>query len=199
FVLVLFAQRFYIYDRMNTFFKLYLEAWILFAVATAALVFGAGRRGAIGRWALPARAGVAILAAAALFTSATAGRAAVSRHFAPYLGPSLDGLRYLEKQRPGEYRAVISLRQHVRGTPTILEAQGPSYQDFGRISMLTGLPTVLGWEYHVQQRGNSPDEINKRRDAVKAIYSNPKAEAIDGLLRKYHVGYVYVGWLERKT
>src|SRR5262249_11982930 len=39
FALVLFAQRFYIYDRMNTFFKLYLEAWILFAIATAALVF----------------------------------------------------------------------------------------------------------------------------------------------------------------
>ena len=36
FFLVLFCQRFYIYDRMNTFFKLYLEAWLLFATATAA-------------------------------------------------------------------------------------------------------------------------------------------------------------------
>lgn len=65
--------------------------------------------------------------------------------------------------------------------------------------MLTGLPTVLGWEYHVQQRGNAPEEINKRREAVKAIYSNPSADAIEGLLRKYHVGYVYAGWLETKT
>ena len=199
FVLVLFAQRFYIYDRMNTFFKLYLEAWILFAVATAALVFGAGRRGAIGRWALPARAGVAILAAAALFTSATAGRAAVSRHFAPYLGPSLDGLRYLEKQRPGEYRAVIWLRQNVRGTPTILEAQGPSYQDFGRISMLTGLPTVLGWEYHVQQRGNPQSEIEMRKSAVQSMYGSPDSTRSEALLRRYRVAYVYVGALERKT
>jgi YYY domain-containing protein len=199
FVLVLFAQRFYIYDRMNTFFKLYLEAWILFAVATAALVFGAGRRGSIGRWALPARAGVAVLAAAALFTSATAGRAAVSRHFAPYVGPSLDGLGYLEKQRPGEYLAVTWLRQNVRGTPVVLEAQGPSYQDFGRISMLTGLPTVLGWDYHVQQRGNPQSEIETRKSAVQAMYSTTDPIRAAALLRRYRVAYVYVGPLERKT
>src|SRR5678810_331943 len=149
FVLILFAQRFFIYDRMNTFFKLYLQSWILLAVATAALAFGAGRRGSIGRWSIPARLGAVVLALAALFTTVTAGRAAVSRHFAPYVGPSLDGLGYLQKQRPGEYLAVAWLRQNVRGTPVVLEAQGPSYQDFGRISMLTGLPTVLGWDYPV--------------------------------------------------
>ncbi len=47
FFLILFAQRLFIYDRMNTFFKLYLECWLLLAVATAALVFRpAERRGA---------------------------------------------------------------------------------------------------------------------------------------------------------
>ncbi len=200
FFLVLFCQRLYIYDRMNTFFKLYLEAWLLFATATAVLVFRAReRRGTIDRWILPARAGAALLAAAALFTSATAGRAAVSRHFAPYTGPSLDGLRYLETLHPGEYRAVLWLRQTVAGTPVILEAQGPSYQDFGRISMLTGLPTVLGWDYHVKQRGNSESEIEARRAAVQAIYANPEPARVAGLLKRYRVGYVYVGWLEKKT
>jgi YYY domain-containing protein len=200
FFLVLFCQRFYIYDRMNTFFKLYVEAWILFAIATAVLVFRAReRRGVIDRWVFPARAGAAALAAAALFTSVTAGRAAVSRHFAPYAGPSLDGLRYLETLHPGEYRAVVWLRRTVGGTPVVLEAQGPSYQDFGRISMLTGLPTVLGWDYHVKQRGNSETEIEARRQAVQSIYTNPDAARVEPLLRRYRVGYVYVGWLERKT
>ena len=55
---------------------------------------------------------------------------------------------------PGSTSAVLWLRSTLRGTPVVLEAQGPSYQDFGRISMLTGLPTVLGWDYHVKQRGN---------------------------------------------
>jgi sugar lactone lactonase YvrE len=65
--------------------------------------------------------------------------------------------------------------------------------------MYTGLPTVLGWEYHVPQRGNSPAEIDTRRDAVKEIYASPSAAAVEGLLRRYHVGYVYVGRLERDT
>ena len=199
FFLVLFCQRLYIYDRMNTFFKLYLEAWLLFALGTAVLVFRRGRRGVIDRWIWPARAGAALLAAAALFTTATAGRAAVSRHFAPYEGPSLDGLRYLETLHPGEYRAVVWLRRTIEGTPVLLEAQGPSYQDFGRISMLTGLPTVLGWDYHVKQRGNAETEIEARREAVRSIYMSPEAGRIESYLRRYRVGYVYVGWLERKT
>ncbi len=200
FFLVLFTQRFYIVDRMNTFFKLYLEAWILFAIGTAVLVFrGRNRRGVIDAWPWPAKAATALLVLAALFTSVTGGRAAVSRHFAPYSGPSLDGLRYLQEQRPGEYRAVEWLRRNVAGTPVVLEAQGPSYQDFGRISMLTGLPTLLGWDYHVKQRGNPESEIETRKNVVRTIYSHTEAGRAIAYLKRYGVGYIYVGPVERKT
>ncbi len=200
FFLVLFTQRFYIVDRMNTFFKLYLEAWILFAIGTAVLVFrGRDRRGVIDAWPWPAKAAAALLVLAALFTSVTGGRAAVSRHFAPYSGPSLDGLRYLQEQRPGEYRAVEWMRRNVAGTPVVLEAQGPSYQDFGRISMLTGLPTLLGWDYHVKQRGNPESEIETRKNVVRTIYSHTEAGRAIAYLKRYGVGYIYVGPVERKT
>jgi sugar lactone lactonase YvrE len=200
FFLIAFTQRVYISDRMNTFFKLYLEAWLLFAIATAALVFrGKDRPGAFGRWPVIARGAFGLLILAALFTTVTAARGAVSNHFAPYSGPSLDGLRHLEASRPGEYRALQWLRHNLRGTPVILEAQGDSYQDFGRISMNTGLPTVLGWEHHVKQRGNPEPEVVERREAIRRIYSATEPAAVERLLRRYHVGYVYVGWLERKT
>jgi DNA-binding beta-propeller fold protein YncE len=200
FFLIAFTQRVYISDRMNTFFKLYLEAWLLFAIATAVLVFrGKERPGAFGRWPLVARGAFGLLVLAALFTTVTAARGAVSNHFAVYSGPSLDGLRYLEESRPGEYRAILWLRNNLRGTPVILEAQGDPYQDFGRISMNTGLPTVLGWEHHVKQRGNPESGVSERREAIRRIYSATDAAAIERLLRRYHVGYVYVGWLERKT
>ena len=200
FFLVLFPQHFYIYDRMNTFFKLYLEAWLLFALSTAVLVFGPRTEtGVIESWPLPGRVALALAALPAFFTAATAVRGALGHHFAAYSGPSLDGLRYLEQSRPGEYRAVVWLWRAVRGTPVTLEAQGDSYKDFGRISMLTGLPTVLGWDYHVKQRGNRDSEIQARKEAIEQIYRNPHAEAVEGLLRRYHVGYVYVGWLERTT
>lgn len=200
FLLVLFPQRFFVADRMNTFFKLYLEAWLVFAVATTALVFRPlARAAAFARWPWVARGLVAVAALAALFTSVTAAQGAVRNHFAPYSGPSLDGLRYVNELRPGEARAVAWLRRSLRGTPVVLEAQGASYQDFSRISMLTGLPTVLGWEHHVKQRGNPDSEIAVRREAVKTIYTAKEANRIEPLLRRYHVGYVYVGWLERET
>jgi YYY domain-containing protein len=200
FFLILVTQRVYIYDRMNTFFKLYLEAWLLFALATAALAFGPREKpGAFGRWVLPARAFCFLLATAALFTTVTGARGAVSKHDVPYSGPSLDGLRYLEALRPGEYRAVLWLRHTVRATPVVLEAQGDAYQDFSRISMLTGLPTVLGWEHHVKQRGNPEEQVVERREAIRQIYSSPNAEAVMESVRRYHVAYVYVGWLERKV
>ncbi len=200
FFLVFFAQRFYIIDRMNTFFKLYFETWLLLAISTSVLAFGGRERvGTFRRWPLPARAVFVLLAAAALFTSATGVAGALGRHFGAYSGPSLDGLRYLEESRPGEYLAVNWMRNRIRGTPVTLEAQGASYQDFGRISMLTGLPTVLGWDYHVKQRGNPDAEIEARKRIVEQIYSSPNPDSVEGPLRRYHVGYVYVGWLERKT
>ena len=200
FLLVLFPQRFYVADRMNTFFKLYVEAWLVLAVATTALVFRpATRPAAFSRWPWPVRLLVAIVAAAAAFTSMTAGYGAMHNHFAAYSGPSLNGLRYLDESRPGEARAVAWLRRSVRGTPVILEAQGASYQDFSRISMLTGLPTVLGWEHHVKQRGNPESEIALRREAVAQIYQARDAARVEPLLRRHHVGYVYVGGLERQT
>jgi YYY domain-containing protein len=199
FFLIAFTQKVYISDRMNTFFKLYLEAWLLFAVATAALVFRAkDRPGTFGRWPLAVRGVFGLLVLAALFTTVTAARGAVSNHFAAYSGPSLDGLRYLDESRPGEYRAILWLRRSLRGTPVILEAHGDPYQDFGRISMNTGLPTVLGWEHHVKQRGNPESDVALRREAIQRIYSATDAAATERLLRRYHVGYVYVGWLERK-
>jgi YYY domain-containing protein len=200
FFLIAFTQKVYISDRMNTFFKLYLEAWLLFAVATAALAFRAkDRPGSFARWPLAVRGVFGLLVLAALFTTVTAARGAVSNHFAAYSGPSLDGLRYLDEMRPGEYRAILWLRRNLRGTPVVLEAHGDPYQDFSRISMNTGLPTVLGWEHHVKQRGNPESDVVERREAVQRIYSAGDAAAIERLLRRYHVGYVYVGWLERKT
>jgi YYY domain-containing protein len=200
FFLIAFTQKIYISDRMNTFFKLYLEAWLLFAVGAAALVFRPNDRpGSFARWPLVIRGVFAALALAALFTTVTAARGAVSRHFAAYSGRSLDGLRYLEESRPGEYRAILWLRRNLKGTPVVLEAQGDPYQDFSRISMNTGLPTVLGWEHHVKQRGNAESEVIERREAIRRIYSAADAAAVERALRRYHVGYVYVGWLERKT
>ncbi|HYN40367.1 MAG TPA: DUF2298 domain-containing protein, partial [Thermoanaerobaculia bacterium] len=204
FFLVLFTQYFYISDRMNTFFKLYLEAWLAFSIGTAVLAFGtAGRPGTLGTWPRAVRGLFGLLVGAALFTTLTAARGAVGDARPTYRAgaprPTLDGLAYLAGTRPGELAAVEWLQEAVQGTPVLLEAQGPSYQEFSRISMQTGIPTVLGWEHHVNQRGNARAEIEARRAAVTKIYSSLDTSIVEPLLRRYRVGYVYVGWLERAT
>ncbi|HEY7368750.1 MAG TPA: DUF2298 domain-containing protein, partial [Thermoanaerobaculia bacterium] len=226
FFLVGLPQRVYIYDHMNTVFKLYSAAWVLFAVSTVVLAFGRGTPRASGaegspapgpsieQWPLPLRAALLLLVGAGLFTSVTAARGAVDARLlrpAPpdyrglpdgpvrYGPPTLDGLAWLKVVRPAEAKAVDWLRANVRGTPVLLEAQGASYADFSRISGFTGIPTVLGWEHHVKQRGNAEQEVIERRDAIRKIYSTPTAEPILPLLRRYRVGYVYVGWLERDS
>ena len=41
--------------------------------------------------------------------------------------------------------AIRWLQDNARGTPVVLEAHGDQYRWNGRISVYTGLPTVLGW------------------------------------------------------
>ena len=87
----------------------------------------------------------------------------------------------------------------MRGLPVLLEAQGPSYQEFTRLSMHTGLPTVQGWEYHTQQRGHSQAETERRKADVTAAYTSADEEAVRRILLRYHVALVAVGNLERRT
>lgn len=200
--LVLVPQYAFVSDRMNTFFKIHLEAWLALSVGTATLLFGGADRPAVfGRWPRAARWGLGLVGLAALFTSVTAVRGALHPTRPTYRAgaprPTLDGLAFLGLSRPGELAAVEWLQAAVVGTPVLLEAQGPPYQDYSRISMMTGIPTVLGWEHHVSQRGNSRAEIEERRAAVATIYSSVDLERVRSLLARYRVAYVYVGWLER--
>ena len=80
----------------------------------------------------------------------------------------------------------------------ISEAYGPSYQDFARVSMNTGLPTVLGWDYHVHQRAHDWPDINRRKADLKHLYTSDKEPVVKEILQKYHVALVYVGRLERR-
>jgi len=113
--------------------------------------------------------------------------------------PTLDGTDYLETASPSELAAYQWLNREVAGIPVVLEAHGPPYQAFSRVSMNTGLPTVLGWEYHMFQQGRSQPEINARAADVRELYETTDTERTEHLLRKYHVDFIFVGPLERRT
>src|SRR5262249_25209439 len=132
------------------------------------------------------------------------------RHrFDPSLGPGLDGEAYLGRavvhdqgrEFPLAWDAggIRWLREHVAGSPVVLEASVPPYRWGSRVSVYTGLPTVLGSASHErQQRAACPgDPVGRRLAAVSTIYTSTDVAAALRLLRRYDVRYVYVGPLER--
>jgi YYY domain-containing protein len=194
--------------RLNTVFKFYYQAWVMFGTAALFALGYLWHRLRQSAWRLiPAlsTSGYTIMLGAALLFPifAIQSRAAefqgspeaVNRQAA-----TLDGLARMNHFDPDEHSAVMWLRETVQGAPVILEAVGGQYSSFARVSASTGLPTVLGWAGHeLQWRGSSNPEPGIREPVVRQIYSDPGWESTAALLDNYRVEYVYVGDLELNT
>jgi streptogramin lyase len=179
---------------MNTVFKFHFETWLLFSIA-GALAWEAFLSSKSLAW----RLAVGVTGFAALFTTVTALSGFLRLDRGGWPRRTLDGTAYLEKQNPGDRGAIEWINANVRGLPVLLEAQGPAYQEFTRLTMHTGLPTVLGWEYHTFQRGHSQAEIDRRKEEVAAAYTSGDEAVVARVLSRYHVALVAVGNLERRT
>ena len=212
--------------RMNTVFKFGMHAWTLFALSAAVAIprVWSGVRGQGSGVRLPApgsrlpapdlalRAALLLLIAAALVYPITATPARLADRWNLNAPHTLDGAAFMTtitEARNGqgnsldEDAAAISwLQQNVPGTPVILEAHLPSYQWAGRIAAFTGLPTILGWEWHqVQQRSavGAGSVIAARQATVARIYNTPDPQQALDDLHRYAVEYLYVGGQERST
>ncbi len=196
--------------RMNTVFKFYLQVWVLWGVAAAVALAALSSRW--GRWR-PAwreayQLGLGLLLCGAALYPLTATGAKINDRFDRSLGPGLDGTAYMQTAQYYDQDRLLELRHdleairwlqdNVRGSPVILEAQTPLYRWGSRISIYTGLPTVIGWDWHqMQQRAVVPGEaITWRLDDVRRMYETTDEEELVRLLKLYDVSYVYVGELE---
>ncbi len=195
----------YVWDRMNTIFKFYLEAWSMLALAAAVAAGGlwngsvlpTGFTSSLLRrlWQI----GLACLVAVGLFTAGTDVYGVIHTNRVQTPKPTLDGMAYLRHKAPDELAAYEWLNSYIKGIPVILEAHGDAYQEYTRVAMNTGLPTVLGWGYHVFQRGHSWPEINKRKEDIQTVYTSAEKDAVANVLQRYHVALVFVGALERRV
>ncbi len=116
--------------------------------------------------------------------------------FKNYVG--LDGTIYIKDKRINDYNAIIWINANIPGRPVIVEAQGDSYTDFGRVSANTGLPTILGWTVHEWLWRGTYDIPAPRIEEVKNIYESTDDKLTKNLLEKYDVEYIFVGDLERE-
>lgn len=113
---------------------------------------------------------------------------------------TLDGSQYYRQINPDLMDAVDWLWEVQPGV--LAEAVGPDggdYSFYGRVSMLSGVPTVLGWGFHERQWRGGEEEIGNRQADVVVLYETHHWAVAQGIIDKYNIEYVYIGDLERKT
>jgi YYY domain-containing protein len=189
--------------RLNTVFKFYFQAWVLLALASAYGTFVVSSRLPVPAPQALARGlgGLAwrLVLAALVLGGLVYPVLSVPNKTGDFAGPpTLDGMAWLEAAHPDDYAAIRWLQANVTGAPVILEAWGGSYQYAARVSALTGLPTVLGWDFHEYQWRGSYDEPSRRKTDIDILYNTLDLTQTLTLLDKYAITYVYVGRLERE-
>lgn len=110
----------------------------------------------------------------------------------------IDGLAYLKIRFPQDYNAINWINKNIKGRPLIVEAQGDSYTDYGRVSANTGLPTILGWTVHEWLWRGTYDIPAPRIQEITNIYESPDINLTKKLLKKYNAKYIIVGNLEHQ-
>ena len=198
-LLVLVPEFVYLRDqfgsRMNTIFKFYYQAWLLWSLAAAfgvAVMLQKLRRGWL--WAYSAGLTVVLLVALAY---PTLGLFNKTNNFQPPFGWTLDGAAHLHRHYPDDAAAIRWLQSAPDGI--VAEAVGGSYSDYGRVSTYSGLPTVLGWHGHESQWRGGYEEQGSRLDDIKILYETDDWYLAQTILQRYGIRYVYIGTLERYT
>jgi YYY domain-containing protein len=196
-------------SRMNTVFKFYIQAWNLFAVAAGvALGWLAGElwkwRGIFRRLWIGT---LAVLVAGCLLYTVEGSYYKIVDRMSTTAPRTLDGITYMyyssywdkaDMTLREDYLAIRWMQENVKGSPVIVEANTVEYQWGNRFTIYTGLPGVVGWNWHQrQQRGVVTDQwVWDRVKAITEFYQTLDMNATRAFLRKYNVRYIVVGQLE---
>ena len=208
--------------RMNTIFKLYFQVWLIFAVAAAPALawivnhlpdrllghnLAAFQPVAYlwrGVWVVVL---VALVAASLIYPIGASHT--IYLRGTPSTG-TLDGLSTIAPYilQSGDLRALAWMRANISGDPTIVEASiaAAEYKTYGRVSVFTGLPTIMGWAGHEYQwrvnwlnDPNNAQDFNARLGDITTIYTSSDSAVVLRLLHHYDAKFIYVGPVEWAT
>ena len=197
--------------RMNSVFKFYLHAWTLLSVSAAAAL------GWLFRWLKRWQSGGRVVWQITLvFLLGVAGLYPVLGSFAKIedrmtakAPHNLDGMAYMqfatyydegqELDLSEDYAAIRWMQENVAGSPVIVEGNQVEYHWGTRYTIYTGLPSVVGWNWHQrQQRTIVPhDWVYERVDGTHEFYLTEDIEWAQNFLQTYNVSYIVLGQFER--
>ena len=200
--------------RQNTVFKLYLQVWTMYAVcagACLAWLYADFRKWTNG-WYYSWQAAFAFLAFSAALFPLLATTAKIKDRMATAAPRTLDGMEFMKyasyawidrtMDLSQDYRAIRWMQDHIQGSPVIVEANSRNlYRWYTRFTIYTGLPGVVGWEWHQQQQRavNPSTWVSERINEIDQFYNTIDVELASNFLKKYNVSYIVVGQLEQAT
>jgi len=191
-LLVTFPEFYYLRDqfgwRINTIFKFYYQAWLLWGIAAAAIMVMLIERKSWLQLPVAVMICIGLIYPVLAVSSKTNG-------FNPPDGWTLDGTAYYKNQAPDDYAALQWLQTAPFGV--IAEAVGGSYSAFGRAATFSGLPNVLGWPGHESQWRGGAKEMGSREVEIERLYKTNSWEEAKSIIEKYKIRYIIVGGLER--
>lgn len=214
-VLTLFVEIFVLVGdigRMNTVFKFYFQAWTFFGISSAAALI----------WLIPAVATrwreavsaiwqvvLAVLVFSAALYPITAATDKIRDRISAETPATLDGMEFMATSRyydqteeldlSQDYHGILWMQQNVKGSPVIVEANTVEYRWGNRYTIYTGLPGVLGWNWHQRQQRGFIDYngISNRLIDIPNFYTTTDIQAAVDFLEQYNVSYIILGQMER--
>jgi uncharacterized membrane protein len=178
--------------RINTIFKFYYQAWLMWSIAAAyGTILILRRAKSTPRYLIIALLGFSVLIG--LFYPIL-GIQTKTNNFTRSEGMTLDG-EYVFPATDSEGAAWL------RNAPpgVIAEAVGGSYSSAARMATYSGNPTILGWDFHeIQWRGDG-SLVWPRKEKVATIYCTHSWEILHPILEEFSVKYVVLGEIEYST
>lgn len=185
------------YKRANTMFKLTYQAFIMFGICMGYIFLRLLCFGTTWRQKKYAVIGLILFSLSLCYI-----QNAVSSWYGDITKTSvyrgLDVTKFMKTTMPDDELAIDWLNEHITGSPVVLEAPDQSYSDYERVSVMTGLPTVLGWHDHEWLWKSDLSLIQKREVDIEQIYTGQDISKVTQLIKKYNVSYIYVGKLEKE-
>lgn len=181
------------YARANTMFKLTYQASILFGITIGYILLTLCQEG-------KALKAVSVFGICTLILTSGYFITGAKDYYKIFDSKyqTLDGTAYLEHETL-DSECINWINDHIEGQPILLTADGDSYSDFCYVSAMTGIPTVLGWHTHEWLWRGRYEDVMKRSEDIKTIYTSNDQNQIQALLEKYHVEYILIGEQEREA
>ncbi|MCR5685049.1 MAG: hypothetical protein K6G81_06440 [Lachnospiraceae bacterium] len=190
------------YKRANTMFKLTYQSYILFGMtmsyAVSKMLFYTRKK---GRRIFALIMLVFLIMTTGYFNNSTKAWFGDWKDSENYKG--LNAGEYLKDVNADDYYAANWINDNIEGRPVMLEVNGDSYTDYCRISVRTGLPTLLGWRTHEwlwqsDETGGLPEIVSKRGQDIETIYTSHDVNTVKQMVGEYDIEYIYIGKLERE-